>query len=201
MLRDMCRSFADNELAPNAGEWDKNHTFPKDQVRPLFFFFFFFDRMTMAMLLLPANTANPARFWAFAVRTVHHTAVSGGAREACDMYADQLSVFIEHPTTRSMTKNNHDFPPKQVAQLGELGLMGVAIGEEDGGTGLDYLVSDDACLPLPFVMIEVVECVSPTGFSNFARPVLRWNLFPYIWRFKKIIRRMLHVQKRLFRRH
>ncbi|CAM9469830.1 unnamed protein product [Ectocarpus fasciculatus] len=58
MLREMCRSFADNELAPNAGEWDKNHTFPKDQ---------------------------------------------------------------------------------QVAQLGELGLMGVAIGEEDGGTGLDYL--------------------------------------------------------------
>lgn len=28
----------------------------------------------------------------------------------------------------------------QVAQLGELGLMGVAIGEMDGGTGLDYLV-------------------------------------------------------------
>lgn len=33
MLREMCRNFADNELAPNAGEWDKNHTFPKDQVR------------------------------------------------------------------------------------------------------------------------------------------------------------------------
>lgn len=29
---------------------------------------------------------------------------------------------------------------KQVAQLGELGLMGVAIAEENGGTGLDYLV-------------------------------------------------------------
>lgn len=28
----------------------------------------------------------------------------------------------------------------QVAQLGELGLMGVAIAEENGGTGLDYLV-------------------------------------------------------------
>lgn len=28
----------------------------------------------------------------------------------------------------------------QVAQLGELGLMGVAISEENGGTGLDYLV-------------------------------------------------------------
>lgn len=33
MLREMCRNFADNELAPNAGEWDRNHTFPKDQVR------------------------------------------------------------------------------------------------------------------------------------------------------------------------
>lgn len=33
MIREMCRNFADNELAPNAGEWDKNHTFPKDQVR------------------------------------------------------------------------------------------------------------------------------------------------------------------------
>lgn len=27
-----------------------------------------------------------------------------------------------------------------MAQLGELGLMGVAISEENGGTGLDYLV-------------------------------------------------------------
>lgn len=33
MLREMCRNFADNELAPNAGEWDKNHAFPKEQVR------------------------------------------------------------------------------------------------------------------------------------------------------------------------
>lgn len=33
MIREMCRNFADNELAPNAGEWDKNHTFPRNQVR------------------------------------------------------------------------------------------------------------------------------------------------------------------------
>lgn len=32
---------------------------------------------------------------------------------------------------------------KQVAQLGKLGLMGVAISEENGGTGLDYLVRQD----------------------------------------------------------
>ena len=33
MLRDMCRNFADNELAPHAAEWDKNHTFPSHQVK------------------------------------------------------------------------------------------------------------------------------------------------------------------------
>ncbi|CAM9583666.1 unnamed protein product [Ascophyllum nodosum] len=57
MLRDMCRNFADNELAPHAAEWDKNHTFPSHQIK----------------------------------------------------------------------------------QLGALGLMGVAVCEENGGTGLDYL--------------------------------------------------------------
>lgn len=34
------------------------------------------------------------------------------------------------------------FLVSQVKQLGELGLMGVAISEENGGTGLDYLVSN-----------------------------------------------------------
>ena len=28
MLRDMCRTFADTELAPNAGKWDQAHAFP-----------------------------------------------------------------------------------------------------------------------------------------------------------------------------
>lgn len=36
MLRDMCRNFADNELAPHAGEWDKNHSFPSEQVTKLY---------------------------------------------------------------------------------------------------------------------------------------------------------------------
>lgn len=35
MVRDMCRKFADEELAPNAGEWDKKHEFPKDAVKQL----------------------------------------------------------------------------------------------------------------------------------------------------------------------
>jgi len=33
MLREMCRNFADTELKPNAGEWDKKHEFPADHVR------------------------------------------------------------------------------------------------------------------------------------------------------------------------
>lgn len=57
MMQTMCREFADNELAPHAGEWDKGHTFPADAVK----------------------------------------------------------------------------------KMGELGLMGITVGEEDGGVGLDYM--------------------------------------------------------------
>ena len=35
MIYEMCRKFADEELAPNAGEWDKKHTFPTDAVSQL----------------------------------------------------------------------------------------------------------------------------------------------------------------------
>ena len=45
MIYEMCRKFADEELAPNAGKWDKDHAFPTEAVSqlvcPLFFFFFF----------------------------------------------------------------------------------------------------------------------------------------------------------------
>ena len=33
MIQSMCRDFANNELAPIAGEIDKNHTFPAAQVK------------------------------------------------------------------------------------------------------------------------------------------------------------------------
>ena len=32
MLHEMCRSFADTELAPNAGAWDKSHEYPAQAV-------------------------------------------------------------------------------------------------------------------------------------------------------------------------
>ncbi|KAL7544738.1 hypothetical protein ACHAWF_008158 [Thalassiosira exigua] len=35
MVYEMCRKFADEELAPNAGEWDKEHAFPKGAVDTL----------------------------------------------------------------------------------------------------------------------------------------------------------------------
>lgn len=35
MVYEMCRKFADEELAPNAGQWDAKHEFPKDAVDKL----------------------------------------------------------------------------------------------------------------------------------------------------------------------
>lgn len=35
MIYEMCRNFADNELAPFAGEWDKNHQFPRETIDKL----------------------------------------------------------------------------------------------------------------------------------------------------------------------
>lgn len=35
MVYEMCRKFADEELAPNAGEWDKKHEFPQQAVTQL----------------------------------------------------------------------------------------------------------------------------------------------------------------------
>jgi butyryl-CoA dehydrogenase len=35
MIYEMCRKFADEELAPNAGKWDQNHEFPKEAVTQL----------------------------------------------------------------------------------------------------------------------------------------------------------------------
>ena len=35
MVHEMCRKFADEELAPKAKEWDKKHEFPLDAVTKL----------------------------------------------------------------------------------------------------------------------------------------------------------------------
>ena len=35
MVHEMCRKFADEELTPNAGKWDKDHSFPTEAVNKL----------------------------------------------------------------------------------------------------------------------------------------------------------------------
>lgn len=35
MIYEMCRNFANEKLAPHAGEWDEKHMFPKDAVTQL----------------------------------------------------------------------------------------------------------------------------------------------------------------------
>ena len=35
MVYEMCRKFADEELAPNAGKWDQKHEFPTEAVDKL----------------------------------------------------------------------------------------------------------------------------------------------------------------------
>ena len=35
MIHEMCRKFADEELAPNAGGWDQRHEFPTEAVTQL----------------------------------------------------------------------------------------------------------------------------------------------------------------------
>ena len=40
MVYEMCRKFADEELSPNAGKWDKEHSFPTEAVEKLVSFVF-----------------------------------------------------------------------------------------------------------------------------------------------------------------
>jgi alkylation response protein AidB-like acyl-CoA dehydrogenase len=35
MVHEMCAKFADEELAPNAGEWDKKHEYPAQAIAQL----------------------------------------------------------------------------------------------------------------------------------------------------------------------
>ena len=41
MVYEMCRKFADEELSPNAGRWDREHSFPTEAVEKLVSFVFF----------------------------------------------------------------------------------------------------------------------------------------------------------------
>lgn len=55
-------------------------------------------------------------------------------RDMCRQYAAKNLAPIAGDIDRE-----HRFPAQQVKELGEMGLMGVAVAEEFGGAGLDYL--------------------------------------------------------------
>lgn len=55
-------------------------------------------------------------------------------RSTCREFADRELKPIAGELDR-----HHRFPAEQVKRMGEMGLMGVAVKEEEGGTGLDYL--------------------------------------------------------------
>lgn len=62
----------------------------------------------------------------------------------------------------------HSFPREQVQALGEMGLMGIAVDEEHGGAGLDYLA-------YAIAMEEVSRGCASTGVVmsvNNVRPLL-----------------------------
>lgn len=55
-------------------------------------------------------------------------------RDMCVQYAAKSLAPIAGELDRE-----HRFPAQQVKELGEMGLLGVAVSEEFGGAGLDYL--------------------------------------------------------------
>lgn len=55
-------------------------------------------------------------------------------RDMCQQYAAKSLAPIAGELDRE-----HKFPAQQVKEIGEMGLLGVAIDEEFGGAGLDYL--------------------------------------------------------------
>lgn len=55
-------------------------------------------------------------------------------RDMCVQYAAKSLAPVAGELDRE-----HRFPAQQVKEIGEMGLLGVAVPEEFGGAGLDYL--------------------------------------------------------------
>lgn len=93
-----------------------------------------------------------------------------------EMLQQTCKDFVEaqlKPIASEIDKN-HRFPKEIVAQMAELGLMGVAIPEEYGGTGMD-------CLAYAIAMEEISAGCASTGVimsvnnSLYCDPVMRYG--------------------------
>ncbi len=89
-------------------------------------------------------------------------------RQTCREFADKELIPIAAELDR-----HHRYPAEQVARLAEMGLMGVAIPEEEGGTGLDTLA-------YAIAMEEISRGCASTGVvmsvnnSLYCDPVLKF---------------------------
>ena len=70
-----------------------------------------------------------------------------GHGEMADMIRDTVSAFARDeiaPIAADIDKNN-EMPTHLWEKMGALGLLGITVSEEDGGTGLGYLEHTIAC--------------------------------------------------------
>lgn len=60
--------------------------------------------------------------------------------EEQEMMRNMVRDFAENEVTKEIPKmNNHQFPEQSIKKMGELGLMGIPIPEEYGGSGMDIV--------------------------------------------------------------
>ena len=116
MLRDMVRSFADTELAPNAGAWDKKFC-PPPLLPPRI------RVVTSGFGCRIGGTSLGSALWI--------------PSDASRNRSPPLSAARPHALqSKIQTGGNgrHEFPADAVKQMGEMGLMGVTQPTEHGGS-------------------------------------------------------------------
>ncbi|PKM05302.1 MAG: acyl-CoA dehydrogenase [Gammaproteobacteria bacterium HGW-Gammaproteobacteria-6] len=72
---------------------------------------------------------------------MHYTSLNFGLGETIDMLRDQVSAFVRTelaPLAAGIDRDNQ-FPQGMWTRFGELGLLGITVPEELGGSGLGYL--------------------------------------------------------------
>lgn len=141
MIYEMCRKFADEELAPNAAEWDKKHIFPQEAVSQLF------ELGLMGINVSPDNggVGLDALSYAIAMEEISRGCASTGvimsAHNSLYLYpidafgtAEQKEQFVEPYATASDSKN---------LMIGCFGLSEPGNGSDAGAAKTTAKLSDD----------------------------------------------------------
>lgn len=122
----------------------------------------------LARRVLPAQ--GPAcRAFSTAIEEDDQAQTRDMLRQMCRDFADQELKPIAGDLDRE-----HRFPAEKIAQMGELGLMGICVPEEHGGTGMDALA-------YAIAMEEISRGCASTGVimsvnnSLYCDPVMRYG--------------------------